>query len=169
MGEVLSPQALNDRLASLRGQSAIVTTNGCFDILHVGHLRYLQACKEQGDETLVVLVNSDASVRRLKGPQRPIVNEADRAELIAGLGCVDFVVLFEEDTPEPLLETIRPDYHAKGAQYNEDNLPEMATLRNIGAKVRFVPMVENRSTTNVIDIIKQRLCTSPEEASSCPA
>jgi len=167
MGEVLSPAALNDRLASLRGQSVIVTTNGCFDILHVGHLRYLQACKTlaENNEILVVLVNSDASVRRLKGPQRPIVNEADRAELIAGLGCVDYVVLFDEDTPEPLLEVIKPDYHAKGAQYNEENLPEMATLRKVGAKVRFVPMVENRSTTNVIDTIRERLCASPEESS----
>ena len=168
MGDVLSPAQLNDRLASLRGQSAIVTTNGCFDILHVGHLRYLQACKSLG-ETLVVLVNSDASVRRLKGPQRPIVNESDRAELIAGLGCVDFVVLFDEDTPEPLLEVIKPDYHAKGAQYNEDNLPEMDTLRKIGAKVRFVPMVENRSTTNIIDTIQQRLSSSSSEQPSCPA
>lgn len=163
MGEVLNPAQLNDRLASLRGQSAIVTTNGCFDILHVGHLRYLQACKAMG-ETLVVLVNSDASVRRLKGPQRPIVNEADRAELIAGLGCVDFVVLFDEDTPEPLLEVIKPDYHAKGAQYTAETLPEMDTLRKIGTQVRFVPMVENRSTSSIIDTILQRP-TSPSLSS----
>ena len=171
MGEVLSPTQLNDRLASKRGQSAIVTTNGCFDILHVGHLRYLQACKAMG-EILVVLVNSDSSVRRLKGPKRPIVSESDRAELIAGLGCVDYVVLFEEDTPEPLLEIIKPDYHAKGAQYNEENLPEMATLRKIGAQVRFVPMVDNRSTTNVIDTIIQRLATTNATSTqepSCPA
>ncbi len=160
MGEVLKPAELIDRLASLRGQSAIVTTNGCFDILHVGHLRYLQACKEPG-ETLVVLVNSDASVRRLKGPQRPIVNESDRAELIAGLGCVDYVVLFEEDTPEPLLKQIQPNYHAKGAQYTPENLPEMDTLRRIGAAVRFVPMIENRSTTNVIDTILARAAAAP--------
>jgi len=118
---------------------------------------------------MVVLVNSDASVRRLKGPQRPIVPEADRAELVAGLGCVDYVVLFEEDTPEPLLKIIKPDYHAKGAQYNEENLPEMATLRKIGAQVRFVPMVDNRSTTNVIDTIIQRLATTNSQEPSCPA
>lgn len=165
MGQVLSIGKLLEELAPLRGQSSIVTTNGCFDILHVGHLRYLQGCKGMGDK-LVVMVNSDASVRRLKGPQRPIVPEADRAELLAGLGCVDYVVLFDEDTPEPLMETIRPDFHAKGAQYNEDNLPEMATLRKIGAQVKFVPMVENRSTTSVIDSIKQRLLAD-HEASAC--
>lgn len=157
MGQVLSCDELLQKLAPLRGQSAIVTTNGCFDILHVGHLRYLQACKELGD-LLIVLVNADSSVQRLKGPQRPIVPEADRAELLAGLGCVDYVVLFSEDTPEPLIEKIRPDFHAKGAQYTEDNLPEMDTLRKVGTQVRFVPMVENRSTTNVIDTIRQRLC-----------
>lgn len=117
-------------------------------------------------ETLVVLVNSDASVRRLKGEQRPIVSEADRAELLAGLGCVDYVVLFEEDTPERLLETIRPDFHAKGAQYTEESLPEMPLLRRIGAKVRFVEMVENRSTTSVIETIQDRLKPTPSSALS---
>lgn len=161
MGQVLAVPQLLEELAPLRGQYSIVTTNGCFDILHVGHLRYLQGCKSMGDK-LVVMVNSDASVQRLKGPQRPIVPEADRAELLAGLGCVDYVVLFDEDTPEPLMEIICPDFHAKGAQYNEDNLPEMATLRKIGARVKFVPMVENRSTTSVIDTIKQRLLAGGE-------
>jgi rfaE bifunctional protein nucleotidyltransferase chain/domain len=163
MGEVLNQERLLARLAPLRGQSSIVTTNGCFDILHVGHLRYLQACKKLGD-ILIVMVNSDTSVRRLKGPSRPIVNEADRAELLAGLGCVDYVILFDEDTPEPLMEILRPDFHAKGAQYTEDNLPEMETLRKIGAQVRFVPMVENRSTTSIIDKIEQQLLSS----SQCP-
>jgi rfaE bifunctional protein nucleotidyltransferase chain/domain len=166
MGEVLQPTQLNDRLASLRGQSDIVTTNGCFDILHVGHLRYLQACKMAG-ETLVVLLNSDASVRRLKGPQRPIVQEADRAELLAGLACVDFVTLFEEDTPEALLEIIRPNYHAKGDQYTIENLPEMTSLRKIGAQVRFVPMVENRSTSNIIETIAQRLSHASSPVKNC--
>lgn len=156
MGQVLDKTELLKRLAPLRGQSSIVTTNGCFDILHIGHLRYLQACKELGD-ILVVMMNSDASVQRLKGPQRPIVQQADRAELVAGLGCVDYVVLFEEDTPEDLLKIIQPDFHAKGAQYTEENLPEMDTLRSIGAQVRFVPMVENRSTTSIVETIQQRL------------
>ncbi len=165
MGQVLNPEQLLEKLAPLRGQSSVVTTNGCFDILHVGHLRYLQGCKAMGD-LLVVMVNTDASVRRLKGPQRPIVTEADRAELLAGLGCVDYVVLFDEDTPEPLMEVIRPDFHAKGAQYTEDTLPEMDTLRKIGAQVKFVPMVENRSTTSVIDTIRHRL-QEDEKPSAC--
>jgi rfaE bifunctional protein nucleotidyltransferase chain/domain len=158
---VLSRDELLKTLAPLRGQSSIVVTNGCFDILHVGHLRYLQACKRLGD-ILVVLVNSNASVQRLKGPSRPIVDESDRAELVAGLGCVDFVTLFDEDTPEVLLEAIRPDFYAKGDQYNEENLPEIETLRRIGTQVRFVPMVESRSTTSIIDTIRQRVIASGE-------
>jgi rfaE bifunctional protein nucleotidyltransferase chain/domain len=163
MGDVLTADQLLRKLAPLRGQSSVVTTNGCFDILHVGHLRYLQACKKLGD-ILVVMLNTDASVRRLKGPKRPIIDEADRAELLAGLACVDYVVLFDEDTPEPLIERIRPDFHAKGAQYTEENLPEMDTLRRVGAQVKFVDMVENRSTTSVIETIQQRLCSSPASA-----
>lgn len=159
-GVVFNSNQLMELLAPLRGQASVVTTNGCFDILHVGHLRYLQACKALGD-ILVVLVNSDASVRRLKGPQRPIVAEADRAELLAGLSCVDYVVLFEEDTPEPLIEKIKPDFHAKGDQYTEENLPEMETLRRVGTSVRFVPMVESRSTSGIIETIQRRLAEAP--------
>lgn len=159
LSQVLSKDDLLKTLAPFRGQSSIVVTNGCFDILHVGHLRYLQACKQLGD-ILVVLVNTNASVQRLKGPSRPIVHESDRAELVAGLGCVDYVTLFDEDTPEALLEIIRPDFYAKGDQYNEDNLPEINTLRKIGTQVRFVPMVESRSTTSIIDTIKQQVLTS---------
>lgn len=156
---VLTKDDLLKTLAPLRGQSSIVVTNGCFDILHVGHLRYLQACKKLGD-ILVVLVNTDASVHRLKGPTRPIVNEADRSELIAGLGCVDYVVLFDENTPEALLEVIKPDFYAKGDQYNEDNLPEINTLRKIGTQVRFVPMVASRSTTSIIETIQKQVLAS---------
>jgi rfaE bifunctional protein nucleotidyltransferase chain/domain len=137
----------------------VVTTNGCFDLLHVGHLRYLQACKRPG-EVLIVLLNSDASVRRLKGPERPIVPEADRAEVLAGLACVEYVTLFDEDTPERLLEAIHPDFHAKGAQYTEETLPEMPLFRRLGTHVRFVPMVANRSTTDLVDIIRQRYAFS---------
>lgn len=171
MGEVLAADALLRKLSGRRTGSAsltggppeatrpIVTTNGCFDLLHVGHLRYLQACKQPG-EMLIVLVNSDASVRRLKGPERPIVPEADRAELLAGLACVDYVTLFDEDTPERLLEAICPDFHAKGAQYTEDTLPEMPLFRRLGTRVRFVPMVENRSTTDLVAVIRQRYALS---------
>lgn len=156
MGEVLDKERLLEVLAQRRSAPEapkVITTNGCFDLLHVGHLRYLQACRQAAD-ILVVLLNTDASVRRLKGPKRPIVNESDRAELLAGLACVDYVTLFDEDTPETLLALIRPDFHAKGAQYNEDNLPEMETLRHIGARPLFMPMADNRSTSALIEIIQ---------------
>lgn len=159
MGQVFSEQMLLERLTLFKGQSSIVVTNGCFDILHVGHLRYLQACKTMGD-LLIVLVNTDASIRALKGSQRPIVGEADRAELLAGLACVDYVTLFSEDSPIRLLKLISPHVYAKGAQYTEDSLPEMDTLRRIGTRVQFVPMVENRSTTSIIDTIRHQITSS---------
>jgi rfaE bifunctional protein nucleotidyltransferase chain/domain len=161
MGQVLSLSDLQIALQKEREQKhSIVSTNGCFDILHIGHLRYLQACKQPG-ERLVVYLNSDASVRRLKGPSRPIVCEEDRAELLAGLACVDYVVLFEEDTPEVLLEAVRPDFHAKGAQYTPDILPEMPLLRRLGIDVRFVEMVPGRSTSALIERI-ERHCAAPK-------
>jgi glycerol-3-phosphate cytidylyltransferase len=169
MGSVLSLDELLERLAPLRRQSSrIVTTNGCFDLLHVGHLRYLQAARAQGD-CLIIALNSDASVQRLKGPTRPIVPQAERAEMLAGLACVDFVVLFDEETPVRLLEAIRPTIHVKGAQYNEANLPEAPTLAAIGAEMRWIPMVEGRSTTQIIDKIRQTLASeaSGTAAASC--
>ncbi len=167
---VLTVSELLDRLTPLRGQSVVITTNGCFDILHIGHLRYLEACKQanpEKPEVLIVMVNSDTSVQRLKGPLRPMIPEADRAELLAGLACVDYVVLFNQDTPEDLIRKIKPDFHAKGAQYTEDSLPEMDTLRSVGAKVRFIPMVAARSTTNVIDTIVSRCCPGTPTAPTC--
>ena len=159
MGQVLSLNALQGALEKEREQQhPIVSTNGCFDILHIGHLRYLQACKKPG-ERLVVYVNSDESIKRLKGPSRPIVGQDDRAELLAGLACVDYVILFEEDTPQALLEAIRPDFHAKGAQYTPETLPEMPLLRRLGVEVRFIEMVPGRSTSNLIQRIEHG--TSP--------
>ncbi len=154
MGTVVTQQELLDALAPRRAQATVVSTNGCFDILHVGHLRYLQAARELGD-LLVVALNSDASVRSIKGPERPIVPEADRAELLAGLTCVDYVVLFDEDSPANLLEALRPDIHVKGAQYTAESLPEAAMLESVGTRLHFMPMVENRSSTDVIEKIKR--------------
>ncbi len=152
MGQFVSVDKLLSALAPL--EKTIVTTNGCFDILHVGHLRYLQSAKALGD-LLVVAMNSDQSVQGLKGPKRPVVPEADRAELLAGLSCVDYVVLFDEPTPASLLQQIRPHVHVKGAQYNVDSLPEAEMLQAMGTKIEFIPMVEGRSSTQVIDRIKQ--------------
>src|SRR5690349_1922472 len=109
----------------------IVTTNGVFDVLHVGHTRYLQAARALGD-LLVVGINSDACTRRLKGQSRPIVPEAERAELLAALACVDYVTLFDEPTPIDLLETLRPHIHTKGGDYDPEQMPETSIVRQGG-------------------------------------
>jgi rfaE bifunctional protein nucleotidyltransferase chain/domain len=140
--------------ACRKADQRVVTTNGCFDVLHVGHLRYLQAARETGD-LLVVLLNSDDSVKRLKGPSRPIVPEAERAEMLAGLACVDFVTVFSDDTPMATLEQIRPDIHVKGADYSAETLPEAKLLESLGTQLAFIPMVEGRSTTNLIQRIRE--------------
>ena len=154
MGQVLTADELEKTLAPLKREGqTIVSTNGCFDILHVGHLRYLQEAKKMGD-VLVVCINSDASVKGLKGPERPLVCEDDRAELLAGLECVDYVVIFDAPTPEDVLKQIKPDIHVKGGDYNPESLPEAATLKAMNTELRFVNLVANRSTTNLVDKIK---------------
>jgi rfaE bifunctional protein nucleotidyltransferase chain/domain len=127
----------------------IVTTNGVFDVLHVGHVRYLQQARNLGDR-LVVGINTDNCTARLKGPMRPFVPEEERAELLAALRCVDYVTLFNESTPEALLSTIKPDVHAKGGDYDVDNLPETATVRAHGGRVVILPFVAGRSTTDLV-------------------
>jgi rfaE bifunctional protein nucleotidyltransferase chain/domain len=128
----------------------VVFTNGVFDILHVGHARYLQAARNLGD-ALLVGINSDDSVRRLKGPTRPINPEDERAELIAALACVSGVCVFGEDTPHALLEAVRPHIHAKGGDYaNPDALPETPLVRSLGGEVVILPLVQDRSTTRLV-------------------
>ena len=127
----------------------VVCTNGCFDILHVGHVRYLEETKKFGD-VLIVALNSDKSVKRLKGEGRPINNENDRAELLSALKCVDYVVLFDEDSPRNLLDEIKPDVYTKGADYTMETLPEADIMRKNGTRVEFIKFVEGKSTTNVI-------------------
>lgn len=126
----------------------VVFTNGCFDLLHVGHLRTLQWARDQGD-LLIVAVNSDSSVRKLKGPSRPLTPEQERAELLAGFACVDYVILFDEDTPIELLQQIQPDVHVKGGDYRPDQLPESAVIAAYGGKVLVTPLIEGRSTSNL--------------------
>lgn len=127
----------------------VVFTNGCFDILHVGHVQTLSRARAEGDR-LVVGVNSDASVKRLKGPTRPINMEADRAVMLAALKCVDAVTIFSEDTPVELLEVLRPDVHVKGGDYRAEDLPETAVVERHGGKVVLIDLVPGRSTTAVI-------------------
>lgn len=130
----------------------VVFTNGCFDLLHVGHTRYLEAARALGD-VLVVGLNSDASVRGLKGPGRPVVPEAERAELLGALRCVDYVTLFDEPTPVEVIALLRPDVHTKGGDYRADDLPEAATVRACGGEVAILPFSEGRSTTGLIERI----------------
>lgn len=127
----------------------IVFTNGCFDILHAGHLRTLQTAASYGD-VLIVGLNSDASVKRLKGPERPINNEFDRSYLLASMSCVEAVVLFEEDTPLKLIETILPNVLVKGGDYKVDNIVGAESVISNGGQVLTVPLVQGLSTTNTI-------------------
>lgn len=129
----------------------LVFTNGCFDLLHVGHTRYLQAARALGD-ALVVALNSDTSVRELKGPTRPIHNESDRAEVLAALGCVDYVVIFSNARATSLIEAIQPHVYVKGGDYTLETLErtERAALEAAGSQIVLIPMVEGKSTTNVI-------------------
>lgn len=138
-----------------KGQSegkTFAATNGCFDILHVGHVRYLKATKALADFSIVML-NSDKSVRAIKGESRPINNEQDRAELLTSLSCVDYVVLFEENSPAGLLEKIKPDIYTKGADYTLETLPERDVVLRNNIKVEFIDFVQGKSTTNVINKI----------------
>ena len=132
----------------------VVTTNGCFDILHVGHVRYLEKTKTFGD-FLIVLLNSDKSVKSIKGPSRPINNELDRAEILSALRCVDYVVLFDEDSPRILLDEIKPDVYTKGADYTMETLPEADIMKKNGIKVEFIEFVEGKSTTKTIEKMKE--------------
>lgn len=142
------------RVAYLREQgNRIVFTNGCFDILHRGHITYLNRAKALGD-VLVIGVNADESVRRLKGPDRPINGLDDRIEVLEALSCVDLVVPFGEDTPERLIHAVRPDVYAKGGDYSRETLPETALVESMGGTVQILPFIEDRSTTSVIDKVR---------------
>jgi rfaE bifunctional protein nucleotidyltransferase chain/domain len=153
----LEEEALLRRLAADRAAGRrIVLTNGCFDVLHRGHTTYLSQAAQLGD-VLVVAINSDRSVRRLKGPERPINAAADRAGVIAALSCVSYVTVFDTDTPIPLLERLRPDVYAKGGDYSADALPEADVVRGYGGEVRILDFVPSQSTTDVVGRIRSRL------------
>ena len=132
----------------------IVFTNGCFDLMHVGHTRYLQAAKDLGD-LLVVAVNSDASVRSLnKAPDRPIVSEAQRAEVVAALGCVDYVILFDEPDPQGLIAALQPDVLVKGGDWAVERIVGREIVEARGGIVRTIPLVPDVSTTSLIQRIR---------------
>ncbi|HEX2574863.1 MAG TPA: PfkB family carbohydrate kinase, partial [Aquihabitans sp.] len=132
------------------GRDVVVATGGCFDLLHAGHVSLLQAARALGDR-LVVLLNSDRSVARLKGPDRPLQGEADRREVLLALGCVDDVVVFDEDTPAAALEALRPDVFVKGGDYAGVDLPEAAVVSRWGGQAVIVPYLRGRSTTRLVE------------------
>jgi D-beta-D-heptose 7-phosphate kinase/D-beta-D-heptose 1-phosphate adenosyltransferase len=140
--------------SDLRGSKRVVFTNGCFDLLHVGHVRYLQEARKLGD-LLVVGVNSDASVRRLKGPQRPIQNESDRAEILAALGCVDYTIIFEEDTPLELIKQVMPQILVKGGDWKPESIVGSDIVTAAGGTVMSLSFVDGRSTTQIISKIEK--------------
>ncbi len=143
-------------IESLRAEKrCIVFTNGCFDLLHIGHLRYLEAARNLGD-CLLVGMNSDASVRRVKGHQRPIMPEKERAELLCGLHCVDHVVLFDTPDPLPLIEKVKPDVLVKGADWTLEKIVGADYIRDRGGKVVRIPLVPRVSTTSIIEKILER-------------
>jgi D-glycero-beta-D-manno-heptose 1-phosphate adenylyltransferase len=137
----------------------IVLANGCFDLLHVGHVRYLRAARMLGDVLLVAL-NSDASVRRLKGPGRPVLPAAERAELVGALRVVDAVLIFEEDRADGLIARLRPDVHAKGTDYREESVPERDAVRAVGGQVAIAGDPKAHATRDVIQTILDRFAGS---------
>ena len=141
---------LKNRVAELKANGkTVVFTNGCFDILHAGHVRYLQAARELGD-CLIMGLNSDESVRRLKGPTRPVNGQDDRAEVLSALSAIDYVVIFEDQTAERLVRELQPSIYVKGGDYNMKDLPEATIVASYGGKTVLVPEVPGKSTTNII-------------------
>ena len=136
--------------AAKRKGSRIVLANGCFDVLHVGHIRFLEAAKALGD-LLIVGVNSDEQTRRLKGEGRPLAPQDQRAQIVSALAAVDFVTIFHEPTVEQLLLALRPDIHAKGTDYTEDTVPERDVVRSFGGQLAIVGDPKNHSSSEIID------------------
>jgi rfaE bifunctional protein nucleotidyltransferase chain/domain len=153
--KIVSRERLRELLAERKRTGAkIVFANGCFDTLHVGHVRYLEGARREGD-ILVVAVNSDSSVCHLKGPGRPILPESARADLVAALRAVDYVVLFSEPNVEALLEFLRPDVHAKGTDYSVETVPERATAARLGIRVAIVGDPKDHSTRDFLDSVRK--------------
>jgi rfaE bifunctional protein nucleotidyltransferase chain/domain len=157
MAEVLTRDALIERVKDDRARGLThALANGGFDLLHVGHIRYLEAAKREADR-LIVAINDDQSVRGLKGPSRPVLPQADRAELVAALRSVDYVVIFSEPTVTPLLELLKPDVHCKGTDYTVETVPERDTVRAYGGRIAIVGDPKDHSTSDLLS----RLRSSP--------
>ncbi len=159
--QVLDRSALAEvvRAAQADGK-VVVTTNGCFDLLHVGHIRYLEEARRLGD-ILLVGVNSDACVRRIKGPDRPVVRDVERAEILAALACVDYVTVFDEPTPCELLAALRPNVHVKGGDYAPEDVIERDVVEKYGGRVVVGIRVPAQSTTDIIEAIRRSFEEAP--------
>lgn len=156
MGELLTRDELAARVTQDRSRGLThAFANGCFDLLHVGHIRYLQAASQEADR-LIVAINDDRSVSCIKGPHRPILTAADRAEMIAALRGVDYVVIFHEPTVAPLLDLLRPDVHCKGTDYTLDTVPERDTVNAYGGRIAIVGDPKDHSTNDLLARIKRQ-------------
>jgi D-beta-D-heptose 7-phosphate kinase/D-beta-D-heptose 1-phosphate adenosyltransferase len=158
MNKILQREALKDKLEELRKEGKkIAFTNGCFDILHVGHVRYLREAKKTAD-ILVLALNSDSSIRSIKGETRPLVGENERAEVLAALEFIDFVTIFPELTPLELINFLKPDVLIKGGDWPEEKVVGRDEVRKWGGRVAIIPEVEGKSTTNIVEKIKNLYC-----------
>lgn len=152
MGLIIPFSHVNDFTLEFREhqpKSKVVFTNGCFDLLHVGHIRYLQSARRLGT-FLIVGINSDASVKRIKGESRPLQSQSDRAEILAALGCVDAVCIFDDDTPKALIHLIRPDFLVKGGDWAKEHIIGADYVESYGGVIKSLEFVEGHSTTSII-------------------
>jgi rfaE bifunctional protein nucleotidyltransferase chain/domain len=155
MGQVLRSEDISNTLHSARANKKLVFTNGCFDLLHIGHVRYLQQAKSLGD-LLIVAVNSDQSVKKLKGPTRPIQSEQDRAEILAALACVDFTIIFDEETPLEIIKKIKPQVLVKGGDWKISQIVGSDFVLSHGGEVKSLQFVDGKSTTRIIEKSNQK-------------
>ncbi|ESP62900.1 ADP-heptose synthase / D-glycero-beta-D-manno-heptose 7-phosphate kinase [Smithella sp. ME-1] len=158
MKKILKKEVLRKKLEELRKKGKkIAFTNGCFDILHVGHVRYLREARKTAD-LLVLALNSDSSVRSIKGEKRPLINEKERAEILAALESVDYVTIFKESTPLKLIKFLKPDILIKGGDWPEEKVVGREEVKKWGGHVEIIPEIKGKSTTNIVDKIKQIYC-----------
>jgi rfaE bifunctional protein nucleotidyltransferase chain/domain len=169
MAEILDRDALIERVKTDRARGLThAFANGAFDLLHVGHIRYLEAAKREADR-LIVAINDDESIRGLKGSSRPVLPQADRAELVAALRAVDYVVTFSDPTVTALLEVLKPDVHCKGTDYTVDTVPERATVRAYGGRIAIVGDPKDHSTSDLLTRLRSNPALSEREPVEGPA
>jgi rfaE bifunctional protein nucleotidyltransferase chain/domain len=155
MNKIVTWEALKEQVERVRGEGKKISfTNGCFDILHVGHVQYLREARKTGD-LLILGLNSDASVRAIKGAKRPLVPQGERAEVVASLKVVDYVTLFDDPTPLRLIEYLRPDVLVKGGDWKEESVVGGTAVRSWGGRIVIVPLTVGASTTNIIEKVLQ--------------